>query len=174
MAKVFAKEVAEARRLGNTIIETVMDYDEFIQHCAKHGHKPDPQILANFARSKTHRGSLGVVIFIRRRFKLVFPALRARHPVIVAKNRVFDSVFAYKSTIGLKIRALLQPVVRVLARPIYVGLSSIRGFGVGSAPARSRPDAERARLGCVHLPTITKKSILAVTNIVAAAPSCAS
>ena len=51
-AKLFAKEIAEARRLGDTIIEAVVDYDEFTRHCATHGYKPDPQILLNFVRSK--------------------------------------------------------------------------------------------------------------------------
>jgi hypothetical protein len=51
-AKLFAKEVAEARRLGNTVIETVVNYDEFVRYCATYRQKPDPQILLNFVRSK--------------------------------------------------------------------------------------------------------------------------
>jgi hypothetical protein len=48
----FAEEIAEARRLGNTVIETIVNYNEFVRYCATHGHKPDPQILLNFVRSK--------------------------------------------------------------------------------------------------------------------------
>ena len=50
--KLFAQEVAEARRLGNTVVETVINYDEFTRFCVMNGRRPDPQILANFARSK--------------------------------------------------------------------------------------------------------------------------
>ena len=49
---VLAKEIAEAKRLGDTVIETVVNYDEFVRYCAAHGHKPDPQVLLNFVQSK--------------------------------------------------------------------------------------------------------------------------
>jgi hypothetical protein len=51
-ARLCAKEIAEARRLGDTVIEAVVNYDEFVRYCATQGQKPDPQILLDFVRSK--------------------------------------------------------------------------------------------------------------------------
>ena len=47
-----SNEIGEARRLGDTVIEAVVNYDEFVRYCATQGRKPDPQILLNFVRSK--------------------------------------------------------------------------------------------------------------------------
>ena len=51
-AKLFADELAEARRQGKTVIEAIVHYDEFLAFCVANGHKPNPQILLDFAIRK--------------------------------------------------------------------------------------------------------------------------
>jgi hypothetical protein len=48
-AKLFANEVEEARRLGKTVVEAEVNYDEFTQYCRSTGKKPDPMVLLEFA-----------------------------------------------------------------------------------------------------------------------------
>ena len=48
-AKLFANEVAEARRLGKTIVEAEINYEEFIRYCSANAKKPDPMVLLEFA-----------------------------------------------------------------------------------------------------------------------------
>jgi hypothetical protein len=51
-AKLFANEVAEARRLGKTIVEAEINYEEFTRYCNANAKKPDAMVLLEFA---THR-----------------------------------------------------------------------------------------------------------------------
>jgi len=48
-AKLFADEVADARRSGKTVIEVAINYSEFASYCHANGKKPDAQTLLNFA-----------------------------------------------------------------------------------------------------------------------------
>ena len=47
--KLFASEIAEARRLGKTVVEAEVNYDEFTKYCRATGKKPDPVSLLEFA-----------------------------------------------------------------------------------------------------------------------------
>jgi hypothetical protein len=51
-AKLFAREVADARRQGKTIVEAQVNYDEFARYCRANGQTPNPQTLLDFAISK--------------------------------------------------------------------------------------------------------------------------
>ena len=55
-AKLFADDLAEARRRGDTIVDVEVKYDEFIGYCRANGKKPDPQILLDFALLKKAAG----------------------------------------------------------------------------------------------------------------------
>jgi hypothetical protein len=46
---LFAGEVAEARRIGKTVIEAEVNYDDFTRYCRTNGKKPDPMSLLEFA-----------------------------------------------------------------------------------------------------------------------------
>ena len=48
-AKLLANEVAEARRIGKTVVEAEVNYDEFTRYCRTTGKKPDPMVLLDFA-----------------------------------------------------------------------------------------------------------------------------
>ena len=50
--KLFANEIAEARRLGKNVILAQVNYDEYTRHCRANRKKPDPQSLLDFAISK--------------------------------------------------------------------------------------------------------------------------
>ena len=45
---IFSGEVAEARRLGKTVVEVPVEYNEFTRYCAANGKKPNPQTLLDF------------------------------------------------------------------------------------------------------------------------------
>ena len=47
--RLLAKEVAEARRNGKTVVEVEVNYDEFERYCRTTGKKPDPMVLLEFA-----------------------------------------------------------------------------------------------------------------------------
>jgi hypothetical protein len=47
--RLLAKEVAEARRSGKTVVEAEVNYDEFRRYCSTTGKKPDPMVLLEFA-----------------------------------------------------------------------------------------------------------------------------
>ena len=47
--KLLAKEVAEARQSGKTVVEAEVNYDEFTAYCRATGKKPDPMVLLEFA-----------------------------------------------------------------------------------------------------------------------------
>jgi hypothetical protein len=47
--KLLAKEVAEARKSGKTVVEADVNYDEFKRYCRTAGKKPDPLVLLEFA-----------------------------------------------------------------------------------------------------------------------------
>jgi hypothetical protein len=47
--KLLAKEVAEARQSGKTVVEAEVNYDEFQRYCRTTGKKPDPMALLEFA-----------------------------------------------------------------------------------------------------------------------------
>ena len=47
--RLFAHEVAEARRIGKTVIEAEVNYDDFTRYCHANGKKPDPISLLEFA-----------------------------------------------------------------------------------------------------------------------------
>jgi hypothetical protein len=51
-AKLFDREVAEARKSGKTVVEAAVDYDAFTRYCRDSGKKPDPQLLLQFAIQK--------------------------------------------------------------------------------------------------------------------------
>jgi hypothetical protein len=48
-AKLVAGEVARARRDGKTVIERVVNYNDFLQYCRKIGKTPDAAVLLQFA-----------------------------------------------------------------------------------------------------------------------------
>ncbi len=48
-AKLVAGEVAKARRDGKTVIERVVDYDDFVRYCRGIGKAPDAAVLLQFA-----------------------------------------------------------------------------------------------------------------------------
>jgi len=49
--KLFANEIAEARRIGKNVILAQVNYEEFTQYCRANGKRPDAQILLDFAIS---------------------------------------------------------------------------------------------------------------------------
>ena len=51
-AKLVASEVAQARRDGKTVIERVIDYDDFIRYCRRNEKTPDAAVLLQFAAHK--------------------------------------------------------------------------------------------------------------------------
>jgi hypothetical protein len=48
-AKLVAGEVAKARQDGKTVIERVVDYDDFVRYCRVVGKLPDAAVLLQFA-----------------------------------------------------------------------------------------------------------------------------
>jgi hypothetical protein len=48
-ARLLANEVAEARRIGKTVVEAEVNYDEFTRYCRTSGKKADPMTLLEFA-----------------------------------------------------------------------------------------------------------------------------
>jgi hypothetical protein len=47
---LFAKEVAAARSEGKTVIETVVNYGDFVRYCHANGYRPDAMTLLDFAK----------------------------------------------------------------------------------------------------------------------------
>jgi hypothetical protein len=51
-AKLLSNEADAARRLGKTVVEVDIDYDEFTRYCVASGKKPGPLVLLQFAIHK--------------------------------------------------------------------------------------------------------------------------
>lgn len=47
--KLLAKEVAQARQSGKTVVEAEVNYDEFQRYCRTTGKTPNPMVLLEFA-----------------------------------------------------------------------------------------------------------------------------
>lgn len=48
-AKLFADDLAKAKRRGETTIKVEVNYDEFIRFCRAEGHEPNSELLRRFA-----------------------------------------------------------------------------------------------------------------------------
>jgi hypothetical protein len=55
-AMLFASEVANARKQGKIVVETVINYEEFTRYCRRKGFDPDPVILRDFAMTQKPLG----------------------------------------------------------------------------------------------------------------------
>ena len=54
--KRLAKDIAEARRRGDTLVKVEIDYDKFLRYCSALGEKLDGKLLLEFAANEKAGG----------------------------------------------------------------------------------------------------------------------